>query len=79
MSSLDSTSLAVINQDTSTKMPTKDQNTSQNLTFTEAHLGIYVNWQPLSSLNFNHLPKIVNLGAWFTEARKYCPSWYTYS
>ena len=53
--------LMCINENSHTRRPQNGQSFSSDLTFTNPHLGINARWEPLMTLNPDHLPIIVNL------------------
>ena len=64
---LDSSTLMVINQDSPTRMPSNGPSSSPDLTVTNSHLGLNASWHPITTLNSDHLPIIVDLDGWFAE------------
>ena len=64
---LDSSTLMVINQDSPTRMPSNGPTSSPDITITSAHMGLNSNWEPITTLNSDHLPILVDLDGWFAE------------
>ena len=67
---LDSGELMCINEDSHTRRPQNGRSSSPDLTFTNPHLGINARWEPLVTLNSDHLPIIVDLDGWFASPPK---------
>ena len=63
---LDASDLTCINGDSPTRMPRNGPLSSPDLAFTNAHLGINAEWEPLITLNSDHLPIIIDLDGWFS-------------
>ena len=77
VSTLDNTSLMVINQDTAKIIPLNGTTSSPDLTLANSYLGINVNWQLTTTQNSDHLPIIFDLDGWFAEPINPGPSYYT--
>ena len=77
VNTLDGTALVVINEDTPTRMPADGLTSSPDLTITNSHLGINARWEPITTLNSDHLPIIIDLDGWFAEPPQCGPSCYT--
>ena len=67
MEALESSTLIVLNEDKPTRMPCSGLPSSPNLTITNNHLGLNASWQPMVTLNSDHLPVVVDLDGWFPE------------
>ena len=74
---LETSTLMVLNQDSPTRMPSNGPMTSPDLTITNSHMGLDSNWQPLTTLNSDHLPILVDLDGWFSEPPPAGPCRYT--
>ena len=67
-----------INENSHTRLPKNSCPSSPDLTFTNPHLGINARWEPLVTLNSDHLPIIVDLDGWFsTPPQQPGPSCFT--
>ena len=56
-----------LNTDTPTRVPTNGPSTSPDITFASAHLATGARWDPMTTLNSDHLPIIVGLNGWFSK------------
>ena len=74
---LDAGELMCINGDSHTRAPQNGPLTSPDLTFTNPHLGINARWEPIVTMNSDHLPIIVDLDGWFSAPPYSGPSSYT--
>ena len=74
---LETSTLMVLNQDSPTRMSSNGPMTSPDLTITNSHMGLDSNWQPLTTLNSDHLPILVDLDGWFSEPPPAGPCRYT--
>ena len=75
---LDSGELMCINENSHTRRPQNGRSSSPDLTLTNPHLGINARWEPLVTLNSDHLPIIIDLDGWFASPPKPTgPSCYT--
>ena len=50
-----------------TVMPSNGPSSSPDLTVTNSHLGLNASWHPITTLNSDHLPIIIDLDGWFAE------------
>ena len=64
---LDVGQLMCINGPSHTRRPIQGRTSSPDLTFTNPHLGINARWEPLVTLNSDHLPIIIDLDGWFSS------------
>ena len=55
---LESSTLTVLNEDNPTRIPCSGLPSSPDLTITNGHLGLNASWQPIVTLNSDHLPII---------------------
>ena len=77
MEALEGSTLMVLNQDSPTRMPSNGPTSSPDLTITNSHMGLDTEWQPLTTLNSDHLPILVDLDGWFSEPPPAGPCTYT--
>ena len=64
---LDAGQLLCINGPSHTRRPRSGPSSSPDLTITNPHLGINARWEPLVTLNSDHLPIIIDLDGWFSS------------
>ena len=64
---LDAGQLMCINGPSHTRRPKTGPTSSPDITFTNPHLGINARWEPLVTLNSDHLPIIIDLDGWFSS------------
>ena len=64
---LDAGQLMCINGPSHTRRPQSGRTSSPDLSFTNPHLGINARWEPLVTLNSDHLPIIIDLDGWFSS------------
>ena len=50
-----------------TRRPQSGRTSSPVLSFTNPHFGINTRWEPIVSLNSDHLPIIIDLDGWFSS------------
>ena len=74
---LESSTLMVLNEDHPTRIPSNGPPSSPDLTITNSHMGLNASWQPIITLNSDHLPIIVDLDGWFSEPPPAGPCRYT--
>ena len=74
---LDITTLMVINQNSPTRVPLSGPTSSPDLAITNSHLGLNASWVPMTTLNSDHLPILIDLDGWFAEPPKMGPACYT--
>ena len=70
-------SLMVLNQDSPTRVPSNGPPSSPDLTIANCHMGLNSSWQPITTLNSDHLPIVVDLDGWFAEPPPPGPCKYT--
>ena len=56
-----------LNANTPTRVPTNGPSTSPDITIASAHLATGARWDPMTTLNSDHLPIIVGLNGWFSS------------
>ena len=56
-----------LNTDTPTRVPTGGPSTSPDITIASAHLATGARWDPMTTLNSDHLPIIIGLNGWFSS------------
>ena len=59
--------LMCINSPSHTRRPQAGRTSSPDLSFTNPHLGINARWEPIVTLNSDHLPIIIDLDGWFSS------------
>ena len=64
---LDSGNLAVLNLDLPTRLPSRGQSSSPDITIASTHFLLDYTWTPLTTLNSDHLPIRFQLGDWFPD------------
>ena len=64
---LDVSQLMTINLDSPTRKPSNGPCSSPDLTITNSYLGLHSNWVPVTTLNSDHLPILVNIDGWFAD------------
>ena len=74
---LDNPTLMVINQNSPTRVPSSGPTSSPDLTITNSHLGLNASWVPITTLNSDHIPILVDLDGWFAEPPQVGPNCYT--
>ena len=55
-----------LNTDTPTRVPTNGPTTSPDITIASAHLASGARWDPMMTLNSDHLPVVIGLNGWFS-------------
>ena len=74
---LDNTTLVVINQKSPTRVPCSGPTSSPDTTITNSHLGLNASRVPMTTLNSDHLPILVDLDGWLAERPKEGATCYT--
>ena len=64
---LNTSNLALINEESPTRVPNRGPSSSPDLTIVSPHLSVGATWQPLTTLCSDHLPVIITLADWFPE------------
>ena len=71
---LDNSQLTTINQDSPTRKPSNGPYSSPHLTITNCHLGLHSSWNPVTTLNSDHLTIVTDLYGWFSQPPSPGPS-----
>ena len=65
---LNDSSLALLNDDSPTRVPKSGPNSSPDLTIVSAHMATVSRWQTLTTLNSDHLPIFIELGGCYSTS-----------